>query len=157
MSGQIQYLTFCLDDRFFGLPLAQAHSVVRAVDCTPVPNAPEVVLGIVDFHGDILPVMNVRRRFNFEERELGIDDVLIIARTTKRIVALAVNRIVGVVSHPAESIVAAEALLPGINHIEGVIQHSEGLALIQDLDRFLYPQEDEELDQAMAEWHGNGN
>jgi purine-binding chemotaxis protein CheW len=157
MSGQVQYLTFCLGDRFFGLPLAQAQSVARAVDCTPVPGAPEIVLGILDFHGDILPVMNVRRRFNFEEREIGVDDVLIIARTSKRIVAVAVDGIVGVVDYPAQSVVATETLLPGTQQIAGVIQHSDGLALIHDLDRFLYPEEDQALEKALADWQGHGN
>jgi purine-binding chemotaxis protein CheW len=156
MNERLQYLNFCVDDRCYGLPLGQAQRVVRAVDCIPIPGAPEIVLGVIDFHGNLMPVMDIRRRFGLEGREIGIDDALIIARTSKRTVALAVDRVIGVADYPADSMTTTEELSSHTDQIEGVIQSPDGLALIHNLDRFLYPEEDQALEQALTEQREHG-
>jgi purine-binding chemotaxis protein CheW len=149
MTKQVQLLIFSLDDRSYGLHLAQVNRVVRSVDCTPLPAAPDIVLGVIDFHGRIVPLLNIRKRFGIAEKEIGLDDQFIVASTSKRTVALAVDRVKSVVERPAAEIVAAKKILHQLDQIEGVIQLPDELTLIHDLDRFLSLDEESALTQAM--------
>jgi purine-binding chemotaxis protein CheW len=157
MDQPLQFLIFSLDDRRYGVPLAQVLRVIRAVDCTPVPDLPSTVLGLIDFHGELLPVLSIRRRFRLQEQEIGVDDAFVIALASKRTVALTVDRVIGAVSYPAPALTAPDALLPASELIDGVVQQPDGLVLIHNLDRFLSLEQDQALEKALTERRANAN
>ena len=70
MAQPVQIVVFALDDRRIALPLAAVERVVRAVEVTPLPKAPAVVLGAVNVQGNLVPVFHLRRRFRMPEREI---------------------------------------------------------------------------------------
>jgi purine-binding chemotaxis protein CheW len=150
MARSVQLLVFTLDDRLYALHLFQVDRVIRSVDATPLPQAPEIVLGFVDLAGMVLPLLNTRKRFGIVERDIGIDDQFIIARTSRRVVALAVDRVRDVIERPVDQIIAAERILRRVDRIEGVIQLEDGLTLIHDLERFLSLDEEDALTQALT-------
>jgi purine-binding chemotaxis protein CheW len=150
MTGHLQLLIFLLDGRCFGLHLRQVRRVVRAVDVVPLPNAPDIVLGAIDVRGSIVSVFNVRRRFGFVDREISPDDQFIIAGTSQRTVALAVDSVTDVIVRPKEQLVAASEILDQLELVEGALQLEDGLVLIHDLDRFLSPHEERALEQALT-------
>lgn len=121
------------------------------VEITPLPKAPEIVLGIVNFHGRIVPAINLRSRFSLPDRPVSLTDQLIIARTPRRAVALVVDAVEGVVECPDHQIVAAETIVPAAGHVAGVMKLSDGLVLIHDLARCLSLDEERQLDEAMAD------
>ena len=146
-----QYVVFRLDDQRLALRLSGVDRVVQAVAVTPLPEAPEAVPGMVNVQGQILPVVDIRKRFGLAERELDPDDRFILARTTRRAVALWVDAAEGVI-HPAEEeVIGAEEILPGMGYIEGIVKLPGGMILIHDLDRFLSIEEDKMLADAMEE------
>jgi len=150
MNRPCQLLVFCLESRLYGLRLEQVNRVIHAVDATPLPQAPQIVLGAIDYHGQILPVFNVRLRFGLGSREIGLDDQFIIARTVRRTVVLAVDSVKGVFEGNEDQIVRAQQLLPRLDQIDGMVQLEDGLTLIHDIDRFLSLDEERALDQAMT-------
>jgi purine-binding chemotaxis protein CheW len=151
MSTTIQLTVFDIDDRQFGVPLDRTERVVRAADPTPLPHAPEIVLGAIDLHGTIIPVLSVRHRLGLPHRPMGVDDQFIIVRTSRRVVALLVDRVRDIVSCPAEGVVPAGAVLAGWDQVRGIVQLQGGLILIQDLDLFLSLQEDQLLEDSLRE------
>ncbi len=52
-----QLVAFTLGEQRYALPLTTVQRVVRMVEVTPLPKAPEIVLGVIDFQGNIIPVM----------------------------------------------------------------------------------------------------
>ena len=74
-----QYLVFFLDSQRYALHLSAVDRVARIVHITPVSIAPDIVLGIVNMEGVVIPVMNVRQRFNLPKREISPSDRLIFA------------------------------------------------------------------------------
>jgi purine-binding chemotaxis protein CheW len=150
MTGKVQILDFHLNQRHFGLALAQVQRVVRAVDITPLPQAPAIVLGVISLHGKIVPVLNVRGRFGFPHREVDINDQFIIANTRGRTVALVVSGVKGIIEYPADQIVAMEKIVHPSRQVEGLIQLEDGLVLIHDLDRFLSVDEERELESGLS-------
>ncbi len=149
MSGPLQLVVFLLDQVRYALKLSAVERVLRAVEITPLPQTPESVLGLVNVRGRIIPVMNVRRRFRLPERQVNLSDQLILAHTSRRTVALLVDDVVGVVERAEEKLVAPEQILPGMDHVAGVVKLPEGLVLIHDLETFLSLDEERALDQAL--------
>lgn len=133
-----------------GLPLSGVERVIRAVYVTPLPGAPDIVSGVMNVHGRLIPVVNMRRRFRLPEREMALTDRLVIAHTAQRAVALVAGWVSGVIEHAAPDRVDAETILPGLEYVDGVVKLDDGLILIHDLERFLSLDEAEALDQAMA-------
>jgi purine-binding chemotaxis protein CheW len=144
-------VVFRLDEHRYALPLAAVERIVRAVAITPLPQAPAIVLGIIDVEGSVLPVLDIRYRFRLPQRAIGPDDQLSIAKTAHRRVALVIDEAEGVIECPASAITDAVSVVPGAEHIHGVIRLDDGLVLIHDLEQFLSLDETQALDQALGQ------
>src|SRR3712207_6774571 len=96
MNNSRRYVVFTLDEHGYALPLSFVERIVRAVEVTPLPKAPEIVLGVINVQGRVIPVVNIRKRFRLPEREIELSDQFIIARTAKRTIALVVDAVGGV-------------------------------------------------------------
>jgi len=140
---------FKLDEQKFGLYLSNVERIIRAVEVTPLPQSPEVVLGVINVQGKIIPVVNIRKRFRLPCREIDLSDQFIIANTSRRTVALVADAVDGVVTRPEQEIVAAGQILPEIEYVEGVIKLEDGMLLILDLDRLLFHEEEQILNNAI--------
>jgi purine-binding chemotaxis protein CheW len=154
MSGIAQLVVFRLDERRYALPLTVVERVVRAVDVTPLPNAPAIVLGAINVQGRVLPVLNVRRRFLMPDREISPADWFLLARTACHAVVLVIDEAEGVVERPEADILASTQIVPGLEQFPGVVRLDDGLVLIHDLERFLSLDETRALDDAMDETSG---
>lgn len=142
-----QYTTFMLDEQNYALRLSSVLRVVHAVEVTALPKAPEIVLGIINVQGQVIPVFNTRKRFGLPEKEIGIRDQLLIAETSKRTVALLVDSTGGVIECSAQEVVSEGTILPGMEYVEGVIKLKDGMIIIHNLDSFLSLEEDKKLDK----------
>jgi purine-binding chemotaxis protein CheW len=145
-----QIVVFALDEQRYALPLSAVERVVRAVEVTPLPKAPEIILGVINVQGQILPVVNMRRRFRLPARAMGADDWLILARTSRRRVALIADSVAGVQTPADREMVNVEQTLPFADYVQGVAKTPDGLILIHDLDRFLSLDEEQELGAALT-------
>lgn len=141
-------VVFHLDERRFALHLAAVERVLPIVEIVPLPQAPEIVLGVVNVEGRIIPVVDIRSRFSLPRRPVALSDHLLIARTKAHPVALAVDAVAGVLT-PHE-IISAEKILEKATYVEGVAKLSGDLIFIHDLDTFLSLAESSALAAALA-------
>lgn len=137
IKKQKKLVVFRLDDQQFALSLPTVERVVRIVEITFLPKAPDYIKGIINFHGKIIHVVNVRKLFTLPEREIKLSDLLIITETSMRTVALCVDSISEVIERYEEEIINSEKILLGIDYVEGIIKLDNGMVLIHDLDQFL--------------------
>jgi purine-binding chemotaxis protein CheW len=149
-----QLVAFTLNRQPYALRLASVRQVLRMVEVTPLPKAPEIVLGVVSLHGAVVPVLSIRRRLGLTEREANLSDQLIVADSACRIVALVVDAVIGVVERPTEEITEAETIVPGAQYVEGIASLDKDILFIHDLDLFLSPQEESQLHDALAKRQG---
>lgn len=150
MHRPSRFVVFALDDGLYALHLAAVERVVRAVQVTPLPKVPEIVLGFIDVQGRVIPVLDIRKRFRLPEREVQLNDHLIIARTSTRAVALLVDSVVGTLQREVSEVIEGTSILPGLEYVEGVVKLEGGLILIHDLDKFLSLEEEKALHEAMG-------
>lgn len=144
-----QYVVFILEAQRYALHLSAVDRVVRMVHITPLLKVPDIVLGVVNVQGRVIPVINVRRRFRLPEREIALTDQLIVAHTVRRPVALVADTVLDVVECSEQDLIAAQNILPASEYLEGVVKLRDGLILVHDLDEFLSLDEENSLDQAL--------
>ncbi len=142
-------VVFTLDKQRYALPLSATDRVVRMVSITPLPKAPDIILGVINFHGTVIPVVNVRRRFGLPERKVVLTDQLVVAHTARRPVALVVDAVLDVIAGAAQNLLATETVLLKLEYVEGVIKLIDGLIFIHDLDKFLSLEEENLLDRVL--------
>lgn len=144
-----QYVVFMLDSQRYALPLAAVEHIVRAVEVTPLPEAPAIVLGAIDVEGKVFPVLSLRRRFLLPEREIEPADQFLIAYTSQRPVVLVIDEVHGVIECEPSTITSTDQIAPGLERFKGVAQLDDGLVLIHDLDMCLSLDEERSLEAAM--------
>jgi purine-binding chemotaxis protein CheW len=116
---------------------------------TPLPAAPRIVLGVIDLHGSIVPVVNTRSRFGLPPRQVTPADRLVFVRTNRRRLALVVDDVDEVLEYPEDRIRRADDIVPGTDYLLGVAKLEDGLVLIHDLDTFLALGEERSLEEAL--------
>ncbi len=149
-------LVFSLGGQKYALYLSSVMKVVEMVEISPLPKAPEIVLGVINFQGLVIPVFNIRKRFRVPEKKAGLGDKLIIARTSKRPVALVMDEAGEVIESAPAEVTEGKNILPDLEYVEGVIKLDDGMVFIHDLGKFLSLDEKVTLDRAMNE-KGPGN
>ena len=154
MKRENQYLVFNLEEWRIALHLSAVDRVVWAVGLTPLPEGPDSVRGLVNVQGCIMPVVDIRGRFGLAGGELDPADRFVIVRTSRRIVALWVDGVDGVIAPAAEEVVDAGEIVPGMKYIDGVVRLPDGVILIHNLDRFLSIEEERALEKAIEEDEG---
>lgn len=143
-------LVFLLEDREYAVRVALVRQIVRAVAVTSLPEAPEVIEGVVNWRGFVVPVLDIRSRFRLPPRPLHPGQHFIVARAGARTVALRVDRASGLVEVPESSVRSVREAAPGARHTEGIARLPDGLVVIHDLERFLSLDEGERVDAVLA-------
>jgi purine-binding chemotaxis protein CheW len=143
-------VVFSLDDQRYALDLARVQRSIRVVAVTPLPGVPAIVLGIIDLGGVVIPVIDIRKRFNHPPRDVRLSDHLIVAMTGKRTVALLVDETKGVIEISLENYAPAGKILPGLELVDGAIKLEDGLILIHDLERLLSLEEETAIDRSLT-------
>jgi purine-binding chemotaxis protein CheW len=147
---EMRLVVFRIDEQRYGLHLSTVDRTLRAVRVTPLPQAPAIVLGVINVEGRVIPVVNTRARFGVAERDLHVGDTLILARTPQRTVALTADTVEGLWEGPLQLMQTAASIFPDVSYLEGVAKMEDGLILIHDLALLLSLDEEKELDVAMT-------
>jgi purine-binding chemotaxis protein CheW len=139
-----------LDDLLYALPLKTVVRVIHAVEIRELPKAPDIISGIINVKGQIIPVVDMRKRFGMAVREIVPDDNFILADTGKRHVALWIDEVTGVKEIVPGKYTDTKASLPYADFIKGVAKIEDEIILIYDLEQCLSLKEEMELDMALS-------
>jgi purine-binding chemotaxis protein CheW len=148
---QYQLVAFRLGAQQYAVRLACVQRIVRMVEIQHVPHAPRIVLGIVNFEGRAIPVLDIRKRFGLPFRQPAWNDLLLIAETPARTVSFAVDSVIGVVERSAHEVETSHHVVPGLSYVAGITLLDGGIVFIHDLNEFLSLEEEAGLREAMTE------
>ncbi len=136
----MHFVSFKIGERNYALSLENVESVHRMVALTPLPEAPGWMAGLVDFHGQAVPAIDVRQRLGRKGRKPRIDDRLLIVNDDARKMALIVEE-ASEILEVSEDLMQAPDTLSRSRPITSVIRKEERLILVLDPARLL-PAED---------------
>jgi purine-binding chemotaxis protein CheW len=142
-------VVFALDEPRYALYADSVVIVIPALEIIPLPGAPEIVLGVINLHGELLPVMDVRSRFRLPARVLDVDDQFIVVRTASRRLVFPVDRVTDVRKINGENAVDTTQTLPFEDYLSGIIKLDGDIVLIHDVDAFLSMDEERLLSEVL--------
>ena len=118
-----QFLVFRLGDDEFGLPIEAVDEVTRVPDqITHIPRAPKFLEGVINLRGEVLPVVDQRRRFDMPHLEVTEGRRMIVVRTDRYRAGLIVDSVSEVRRHPIDAIEPAPVLTDDIARaVQGVV------------------------------------
>ena len=143
------YVVFTLGNKPFALPLEAVQRVVNAAAVTTLPRAPEIVAGLVNYKGKILPVLNISRRFHLPEKPIEPHHHFLIVHSRRRGYALLADRVDGLIKESRANIIPPKAIMAGMEFLAGIIKLENGLMLIPDLEKLLTHEETMRLKAAV--------
>lgn len=148
-SAGATHLVCRVGEHRFALPVGEVEAVHRAVAVAPLPGAPANVIGAVDVHGTIVPVLDLRRRLGLGRAPVAPTDAFVQTCLHGQAILLLVDTAVDLVALDPEQLDRAEPLLPGVRHLRGITSTPEGPLVVHDLDAFLDTSEVAELQTAL--------
>lgn len=149
MAGEYKTVFFKLDGKTYALHLDNVDTILRAVEITPLPKAPDIVLGIINMHGEIIPIVDVRKRFSLRPKKISLTDQIIVVKTSRRKIGIFADSTEGYREIPSEQVINNKKIWKEIEYLDGVIKISDDLVLINNLEKFLLIEEEEQLNKAM--------
>lgn len=129
-AGAREYLTFRLDREEYGIDILKVQEIRGYEPPTRIANAPNFIKGVVNLRGTIVPIVDMRLKFNCSKVEYDSFTVVIILNLRSRIVGIVVDSVSDVMELPPESLKAAP-------DVESVIGNDSVLGLGSLGDRML--------------------
>jgi purine-binding chemotaxis protein CheW len=137
MFHSSQFCTFYLDKLLFGVELKGVQEVIRSLEMTKVPLAPEVVSGLINLRGQIVTAVDLRRRLELEPSPAGALAMNVVVRSEDGPVSLLVDEIGDVVEVEETTFEPAPETVRGSvrNVIVGVHKLNDRLMHVLDIEK----------------------
>ena len=134
-----QYMTFIVGAENYGIKIEFVSEILTVQTITVVPEVPEYIKGIINMRGKILPVMDVRLRFNKEPIEYSDRTCFIVINIDNTMVGLIVDSVREVMEIMPEDIVETEDTAAEMQnrYIKAIGKTEEGVILMLDIDRLI--------------------
>src|SRR5471032_2888724 len=149
-AADIAVVVFELNEQRYALALTDVREVLAIPTIVPLPKAPPIVEGVVNIRGVVVPVMDIRARFRLPAQLPHPADHLLVARAGARLVALRVDRVLGLELVDPHDTQDAAAITPHTAYLVGVARQRDGLVMLHDLGTFLAETEASDLDDELA-------
>ncbi|MDR1785794.1 MAG: chemotaxis protein CheW [Spirochaetaceae bacterium] len=144
----LQLVTFNLADELYGVNIMDVKEIVNIMDVRPIPNAPHYIEGILNLRGEIIPIINLHKRFNLKEAgESGAEGSpergFVILNIEGSKIGIIIDKIARVVMIDRKEIQRPPQMLSGIGteYILGVARLESLYLVILDTKKIFDPKE----------------
>lgn len=136
-SSQAQLVTFELFGETFALPILDVREVIHLPNITPVPQAPNFVEGVINLRGQIIPIVDLRRRFGMQSERPSDESRIIVVELTNGVnLGLIVDVVSDIERIPFDAILPPPSLIAGsigAEYIKGISNHEDKMIIHIDL------------------------
>ena len=141
---------FDLENQKYALPCESIVKIVNAVAITPLPHMPKKIIGIINVHGSVIIVIDIRILMELPPKELELSDKIIITKTAKRHVAFIVDSVDELSEIEESRIVKMDSIVPDSDIYDGTIKLKRGLVMVYNTAKFLSLEEEEAIEEALG-------
>ena len=135
----LQLVTFNIAEEEFGVDILSVQEIIRLMQITTVPRAPTCIEGVINLRGKVIPVIDMRKRFNLPAIDRDSRTRIIVMEFGSKIVGFLVDAVSEVLRIPASTVESAPAVVSGVGseYIKGVGKLDDRLLILLDLDSLL--------------------
>lgn len=150
MEKDLQVVGFRIGDETYGVRISSVREIVRVPEITPVPSAPDIIEGVINLRGKIVPVMDLRKRFGRSDVQPDKKNRILVVELEGKLVGLIVNSASEVLK-----IAPSEIELPGnmftdgeSGYVTGVGKLNGRLVILLDITKLLQRPEFKRIEEA---------
>lgn len=138
-AGHGQHLTFRLQDEEYGIDILKVQEIRGLSRITPIPNSLPHIRGVINLRGAVVPVVDLRIRFNMSDEGDEKSAVIIVVNIGARVVGLIVSAVSDVVNFNSDDVQPPPEFGERVDtsFIVGMAKHNDTLVLLLDIDRLL--------------------
>ncbi|MDH4273474.1 MAG: chemotaxis protein CheW [Gammaproteobacteria bacterium] len=147
VESTTQWVTFRLGEEVYGIDVVRIREVLRLTDIAPVPGAADYVLGIINLRGNVVTVIDTRKRFGLPPVENTDSSRIVIVEVGNHVLGMLVDGVAEVIDVEASSIDTPPSLGGDDNsrYILGVASRQDELLILVDVRKLLGNEELKEL------------
>jgi len=135
----LQLVTFNLANEEFGVDITRVQEINRMMDITKIPNAPEFIEGVVNLRGKIVPVVDLRKKLGFPEKEHDKSTRIMVVEVNGMVLGFIVDSVSEVLRIPESTIEPPPSLVGGVesDYLNGVGKLDDRLLLLINLEKVI--------------------
>jgi len=139
MSSVSQYVVFKLNNESYGLLIEYVETIEKLIEITRVPNAPYYISGVINLRGDVIPVVNLRKRFQLENTDICDENRIIVLSFDEMSVGILVDSCSEVVTLDSSQIDKAYDLVSSFedDYIQGIGKFNERMIIVVDIPKLI--------------------
>ncbi len=139
MEEYVQQITFLVDTEEYGVDALRVQEIIRYLKPVKVPNAPASIQGVINFRGEVIPVVDIRKTFGLNPLEIDQYTVIVILETEGKIFGIVVDRILDMVDIPLSKIDDSSVGSSQLNrkYLKAMVKFDSRLILILNLDKII--------------------
>jgi len=132
MTEEEQLVSFKIENEEFGVNIEEVQEIIRLPEITRVPQAPFFVEGVINLRGNILPVIDLRKRFDLEATKKTNATRIVVANVDGKTTGIIVDAVSEVLRLPKDSIEPPPPIVAGIEakYLRGIGKLNEGKRLL---------------------------
>lgn len=140
---QLQIVTFRIGTEEFGLDVFSVQEILRYQPVTAIPKAPAFVEGVIDMRGVLVPVIDMRRRFEVADTGIGADTRIVVVYFEGERLGLIVDAVTAVLRIAESAVSDPPRYFRGIaaEYIRGIAKLEERLVVLLQIERILSSEE----------------
>jgi purine-binding chemotaxis protein CheW len=150
MEKDYQVVGFRIGDETYGVRIASVREIVRVPEITNVPNAPEMIEGVINLRGRIIPVMDLRKRFGSSPVTPDKKNRILVVELENKLLGLIVTSASEVLKIPPSEIESPGSVFAEgeSSYVTGVGKLKGRLIILLDIGRLLRQPEFKKLEEA---------
>lgn len=144
----LQLVGFKLGDEEYAIDVLKIQEIIRLVEITSVPRTENYIMGVMNLRGKVIPVVDLRVRFNLEKSDFDKKTRIIVVRFEKENIGFVVDEVTQVVRINKSLIEPTPPLVGSVGqeYILGICKYNERLIILLDIDTLIYEDKGYESD-----------
>ena len=144
-------VTFRLGEDFFAADIYSVERVLRYQSPTPIPNVPTWIEGVIEYLGRVVPVINLRRRFELPDLSVAAETRILVFNASGEWVAAIVDAVLEVSGLDEATVSPPPALFRGLSaeYLKGIVRRKDRLVVLLDIARLLSSRDRLALERAV--------
>jgi len=143
----IQLVTFNISNEEFGIEILKVQEIIRLMEITRVPRAPDFVEGVINLRGKVIPIVDLRRKFGMAAHPHDSQTRIVVVDLSGTIVGFIVDSVSEVLRIDSSTVEPPPQIVSGVDseYISGVGKLDDRLLILIDLDKLLSREEQQGL------------
>lgn len=134
-----QLVVFKLAGEIYGVNISLVNTIIRMQDITQIPNTNRFIEGVINLRGSIIPVINLRSRFNLPEADATKASRIVVVEAGGQLIGMTVDAVAETMRFSAHDIEPPSPVIASIDaeYLRGVGKSGDQLVILLDLDKVL--------------------